>query len=597
MKTSVLTVLSVILSIFSVSGQGTAGSGIPEIDIRINNTESSHDDYVRDFYVPCTIRLLQDIPPTSSNSLNVRLRNFTGAPSSAGQVLFASTNAPSNPGSTTLTLLNPISSAATTFYIKRRPNSSTGGDYLSSRDKDAMIEVLDMRSGQNLSVLARKAFMVTTETNIPITSTTQVIVNINETASTLDDYITWAPTKCSIRLPSGSPSDLNVIIQNISNSGRLRFASSIAGNGTASGLSVPVTLPSSGMPVHFFIAGNYGFPSAIDKDAVLEVRTQSGVLLSREAVMVRVRKNANNMSSQERGRFLSVLKTLKTNNGYQPFIAVHGVAGNEAHTGPGFLPWHRAFILDLERELQRIDPSVALPYWKFDAAAPIIFSSAFMGSKPIPGNTEVTLDDNNPIGIWGGPTSTTGIIRTTLFADGGIPVLRDETATFSWGTIYDDFDRMEGNPHGPAHTQGGSGSDDWLKTAPTAVNDPLFFLLHSNVDRLWAKWQDLRDRYDVRNSDTYSPLGAFRTTDPQFRIGHYLEDTMWPWNEATGNGRPATSPGGDLQGAYRFELVPGNRPRPRDMIDYQRITFLPPENTTINRNANSGFCYDDVPYN
>ena len=296
MKTILLTVLSLILSIFSVSGQGTAGTGLPEIDIRINNTESSHDDYVGETtYVPCTIRLLETILPTSTNSLDVRLQNFASAPSSAGQVVFALNNLASNPGSTTLTLPNPISSAPTTFYIKRRPNS-TSGDYLSLRDKDAMIEVKDMRIGQNLSVLARKAFMVT---ETPITSTTQVIVNINETASTLDDYITWAPTKCSIRLPSGSTSDLTVIIQNISNSNRLRFASSIASNSTASGISVPVTLPRSGTFVHFFIAGNYGFPSAIDKDAVFEVRTQSGnVLLSREVVMVRVRKNANNLLSQ-----------------------------------------------------------------------------------------------------------------------------------------------------------------------------------------------------------------------------------------------------------------------------------------------------------
>jgi tyrosinase len=38
----------------------------------------------------------------------------------------------------------------------------------------------------------------------------------------------------------------------------------------------------------------------------------------------------------------------------------------QAHGDRGFLPWHRAYLLDLERELQGIDPQVTLPYWRFD---------------------------------------------------------------------------------------------------------------------------------------------------------------------------------------------------------------------------------------
>ena len=46
---------------------------------------------------------------------------------------------------------------------------------------------------------------------------------------------------------------------------------------------------------------------------------------------------------------------------------------------PRFLPWHRAYLLDLERELQAIDPSVALPYWRFDQPAPNLFTPEFLG--------------------------------------------------------------------------------------------------------------------------------------------------------------------------------------------------------------------------
>ena len=44
---------------------------------------------------------------------------------------------------------------------------------------------------------------------------------------------------------------------------------------------------------------------------------------------------------------------------------------------------------------------------------------------------------------------------------------------------------MEIDPHGSAHTS----FDGPINLVPTAVRDPLFFMLHANVDRLWAKWQ------------------------------------------------------------------------------------------------------------
>ncbi len=51
----------------------------------------------------------------------------------------------------------------------------------------------------------------------------------------------------------------------------------------------------------------------------------------------------------------------------------------------------------------------------------------------------------------------------------------------------------------------------------TSPNDPVFFLHHCNIDRLWAQWQ-------ARNSNQgYTPTSR----GPQ---GHNLNDLMYPWN-------------------------------------------------------------------
>jgi tyrosinase len=118
----------------------------------------------------------------------------------------------------------------------------------------------------------------------------------------------------------------------------------------------------------------------------------------------------------------------------------------------------------------------------------------------------------------------------------------------------------------------------------------LFFLLHANVDRLWAKWQWLKHRFDLTNIDAYSFLGS--AGDPNStRIGHNLMDTMWPWNQITGdlsmqNPRPPTAPGGNFP-ASKIINFPGLTPAVKDMIDYQG---------GLNHASRLGFDYDDVPF-
>lgn len=140
---------------------------------------------------------------------------------------------------------------------------------------------------------------------------------------------------------------------------------------------------------------------------------------------------------------------------------------------------------------------------------------------------------------------------------------------------YANFDVMERNPHGSAHMSFSSG---FIRRIETAARDPLFFMLHANVDRLWAKFQWVRKRTSPTDSRAFAPAVPNR-------VGHRLPDTMWPWNGVTGAPRPSTAPGGRFAPS-RSTTAPGTTPMVRAMLDYQALGGGP----------SLGFAYDDVPF-
>jgi tyrosinase len=293
--------------------------------------------------------------------------------------------------------------------------------------------------------------------------------------------------------------------------------------------------------------------------------------------MVRVRKNANRLTPVERDRLVSAFAQLNNQGAgrFTDFRDMHtAVSSPQAHGAPGFLPWHRAYLLDLERELQAIDPTVSLPYWRFDQPAPNIFTRDFFGVSDAIGTVE--FSPTNPLQFWR-TDGVQGINRRPFFDTSTAPPgLLTETETLDIGDVYSIFRLMEGNPHGSAHVSfGGS-----ISSVPSAARDPLFFLLHCNVDRLWAKWQRRFSRFDPAQPESYDNNGGGNP------VGHNLADSMWPWNGITGGSRPPTAPGGALA-ASPCVSAPGPQPLVQDCLDYQG---------SLNNNVSRmGFDYDDVP--
>jgi len=349
-----------------------------------------------------------------------------------------------------------------------------------------------------------------------------VELQINNSTSPTARFVSWAPSPCRIRMtnPSGATSpSVNVRIAGSSaaGGGAVVFRRNTTG---AFSNSLTVSVLVNGTSVPFFIAGRFGRPSINNEDVRIEARAGT-TLVGSVQVMVRIRKNANTLTPGERDRFVSAFARLNNQGAgrFADFRDMHTqVSSPQAHGAPGFLPWHRAYILDLERELQAIDPSIALPYWRFDRTAPNIFTLDFLGvSDPL---GTVQFSNTNPLQFWR-TDGVQGINRRPLNnwnpATQPGPGVVNEAQTLTLGNQYAAFRTMEINPHGTAHTRWGGS----ISQIPTAAKDPLFFLLHCNVDRLWAKWQRLNSRFDAALAASYDSNAA----NP---IGHNLPDTMWP---------------------------------------------------------------------
>ena len=404
-----------------------------------------------------------------------------------------------------------------------------------------------------------------------------VELQINNSVNPGARFVSWAPSACRIRVtnPSGATSpttSVRITGRSVASAGAVVFRTSTTGPFSN---TVTVSVPINGTSERFFVAGRFGRPSVNNGDVTIEARTGT-TLVGSVQVMVRIRKNANTLTAAERDRFVAAFAQLNNQGAgrFADFRDMHTqVSSPQAHGAAGFLPWHRAYILDLERELQAIDPSVSLPYWRFDRPAPNIFTRDFLGVSDSIGT--VQFSPTNPLQFWR-TDGVQGINRLPFFNTAGAPPgLRSEAQTLALGNQYPAFRIMEGNPHGTAHTS----FDGSISGIPTAARDPLFFLLHCNVDRLWAKWQRQFGRFNPAQAASYD-------SNPGNPIGHNLPDTMWPWNGITGSPRPPTAPGGAMA-ASPCVSAPGPQPQVRDSLDYQG---------SVNSVSRLGFDYDDVPF-
>jgi len=235
-----------------------------------------------------------------------------------------------------------------------------------------------------------------------------------------------------------------------------------------------------------------------------------------------IRKNQSTLTANEKSRFVNAVLQLKANGVYDRYVQQHRDLFNAGiHQSALFLPWHREFLRRLESDLQAIDPSVNLPYWDWTvdrALTSSFWGSDFMGGNGVPpggavqtgpfafntGRWTLTVRDN--------PAGRVELTRA-ISAGETLPTTNAVQRVLSQVPFSIFMEDLENLIHNIVHVWiGGSAG---TRSSP---NDPAFFFLHCNVDRLWADWQKLHP--------TESPFQG----DARFNVN----SPMSPWeNDAT----------------------------------------------------------------
>jgi tyrosinase len=186
------------------------------------------------------------------------------------------------------------------------------------------------------------------------------------------------------------------------------------------------------------------------------------------------------------------------------------------HNSWYFLPWHRGYLGCFEeicreaiRSLDGPADDWALPYWDYSAedadailVRPEFLSDNWPGSGPNPLFNGVQRAPFRAVPVQiGSESAAAGDFGLDQFEVSLAALTQDDfsapprVASFGGGKTGfshsgDAPGKLEGTPHGDVHMAIGlaQGERLWMGSFQTAGLDPIFWLHHCNLDRLWSLW-------------------------------------------------------------------------------------------------------------
>ena len=210
------------------------------------------------------------------------------------------------------------------------------------------------------------------------------------------------------------------------------------------------------------------------------------------------------------------------------------------HATQSFVHWHRHYILNFELICGNLigDTNFALPYWNWSGKNGIIPDPFFDVNQL---NVQFWNDPSNAQSDNWSPNPVTTVGTRALSKgqglqddpDAGQMFTQDFIDAIKQNTQFPIFTgQLEGSPHNNGHviTGGGTGHmGDGMSPL-----DPIFWLHHCNIDRIWAEWQTAQNttpgfnlNYDNQFvNGTGQPVLASSTSALDFAAMNYTYDTL-----------------------------------------------------------------------
>ena len=147
-----------------------------------------------------------------------------------------------------------------------------------------------------------------------------------------------------------------------------------------------------------------------------------------------------------------------------------------------FWSWHRMYLYWFERICRRMacDDCFALPYWNYNDPAERQLPSMFRDTT-----SDLFVSARNPAMNSGAGSLPAWAVDYSA----GLAQMNFNSASSS----------LESTPHNIVHVLVGG----WMGSVPTAAQDPIFFLHHCNMDRLWNLWLAQGGRIDPVFDNTW----------------------------------------------------------------------------------------------
>jgi tyrosinase len=252
---------------------------------------------------------------------------------------------------------------------------------------------------------------------------------------------------------------------------------------------------------------------------------------------LRVRKNIKTLNAQEIASLERGVSVMKQRPKESPLswafqANMHGfVASQEPvvyygwggcqHGNWWFLPWHRAYLYFFERILREAsgDPSLNLPYWDWTKPDQLELPEPFLNpNSPLYDASRASDAIDESAVRW------QDALAEVIFASPD-PQQGFGGQAESLPGPYRPHGGLESLAHDNVHDEVGGNMGD----PETAARDPIFWLHHANIDRLWGQWLRLQEgRYNPDDPTWLNTQFYFYTITGQLvqiALSQFLDST------------------------------------------------------------------------